>query len=51
MYDNEFETKENKLWTKDKIKPQQTQNEPFVSRAAKCAVLIVLWSIVPKAFF
>ena len=51
MYDNEFETKENKLWTKDKIKPQQIQSEPFVSRAAKCAVLIVLWSIVPKAFF
>ena len=22
MYDNEFETKENKIWTKDKIKPQ-----------------------------
>ena len=23
IYDNEFETKENKIWTKDKIKPQQ----------------------------
>ena len=23
MYDNEFETKENKIWTKDKIEPQQ----------------------------
>ena len=22
MYDNEFETKENKIWTKDKIDPQ-----------------------------
>ena len=22
MYDNEFETKENKIWTKDKIEPQ-----------------------------
>ena len=22
MYDNEFETKENEIWTKDKIKPQ-----------------------------
>ena len=22
MYDNEFETKENKTWTKDKIEPQ-----------------------------
>ena len=25
IYDNEFETKENKIWTKDKIKPQQGQ--------------------------
>ena len=25
MYDNEFETKENKTWTKDKIEPQVTQ--------------------------
>ena len=23
MYDNEFETKENKIWTKDEIEPQQ----------------------------
>ena len=23
MYDNEFEIKENKIWTKDKIEPQQ----------------------------
>ena len=23
MYDNEFETRENKIWTKDKIEPQQ----------------------------
>ena len=22
MFDNEFETKENKIWTKDKIDPQ-----------------------------
>ena len=22
MYDNEFETKENKIWTKDKIEPE-----------------------------
>ena len=22
MYDNEFETKENKIWTKDEIEPQ-----------------------------
>ena len=22
MYDNEFKTKENKIWTKDKIDPQ-----------------------------
>ena len=22
LYDNEFETKENKIWTKDKIEPQ-----------------------------
>ena len=22
MYDNKFETKENKIWTKDKIEPQ-----------------------------
>ena len=22
MYDNEFKTKENKIWTKDKIKPK-----------------------------
>ena len=25
MYDNGFETKENKTWTKDKIEPQQIQ--------------------------
>ena len=25
IYDYEFETKENKIWTKDKIKPQQGQ--------------------------
>ena len=24
MYDNEFETKENKIWTKDKIEPQHS---------------------------
>ena len=24
MYDNEIETKENKLWTRDKIEPQHT---------------------------
>ena len=23
IYDNEFETKENKIWTKDKIEPQR----------------------------
>ena len=23
MYDNEFETRENKIWTEDKIEPQQ----------------------------
>ena len=23
MYDNELKTKENKIWTKDKIEPQQ----------------------------
>ena len=25
MYDNEFETKEKKIWTKDKIEPQHIQ--------------------------
>ena len=25
MYDNEFETMENKIWTKDKIEPQHIQ--------------------------
>ena len=25
MYDNEFESKENKIWTKDKIEPQHIQ--------------------------
>ena len=25
LYDNEFETKENKIWTKDKIEPQHLQ--------------------------
>ena len=25
VYDNEFETKENKIWTKDKIEPQHLQ--------------------------
>ena len=24
VYENEFETKENKIWTKDKIVPQHT---------------------------
>ena len=27
IYDNEFETKENKVWTKDKTEPQQLQHE------------------------
>ena len=26
MYDDEFETKENKIWTKDKIEPQHIYN-------------------------
>ena len=26
MYDNEFKTKENKIWTKDKIEPQRLHN-------------------------
>ena len=25
IYDNEFETKENKIWTRDKIEPQHIQ--------------------------
>ena len=25
MYDNEFQTKENKIWTKDKIEPQHVK--------------------------
>ena len=25
MYDDEFETKENKIWTQDKIEPQHHQ--------------------------
>ena len=28
MYDNEFETKENKIETKDKIEPQHIQYKP-----------------------
>ena len=27
MYDNEFETKENKIWTKDKIEPQHIHEQ------------------------
>ena len=27
MYDNKFETKENEIWTKDKIKPQHIQRK------------------------
>ena len=26
IYDNEFETKKNKIWTKDKIEPQHIHN-------------------------
>ena len=26
IYDNEFETEENKIWTKDKIEPQRSRN-------------------------
>ena len=29
MYDNEFETKEKKIWTKDKIELQHSQFKPF----------------------
>ena len=29
MYDNEFETKEKKIWTKDKIEPQHIHIFPF----------------------
>ena len=29
MYDNEFETKENRIWTKDKIKPQHVHDSLF----------------------
>ena len=29
MYDNEFETKESKIWTKDKIEPQNIQHIIF----------------------
>ena len=29
MYDNEIETKENKILTKDKIKPQHIHNHDF----------------------
>ena len=29
MYDNEFETKENRIWTKDKIEPQYVHDSLF----------------------
>ena len=29
MYDNEFETKENRIWTKDKIEPQHKHDSLF----------------------
>ena len=29
MYDNEFETKENNIWTKDKIEPQHVHDSLF----------------------
>ena len=31
MYVNEFETKENKIWTKDKVEPQHIHGRPGVS--------------------
>ena len=33
MYDNEFKTKENKIWTKDKIDPQHTRIQGFKNHA------------------
>ena len=31
MHDNEFETKETKIWTKDKIEPQHVQVETYTN--------------------
>ena len=35
MYDNEFETKENKIWTKDKIEPQHRHYFKLTSMTCK----------------
>ena len=37
MYDNEFETKENKIWTKGKIEPQQRHYE-----IARCNIIQII---------
>ena len=40
IYDNEFETKENKIWTKDKIEPQQVNFSVFcITSLGDCTYL------------
>ena len=42
MYDNEIETKENKIWTKDKIEPKHTHQNERIHAILKKFILTVL---------
>ena len=55
MYDNEFETKGNKIQTKDKIEPQHVQRDQFASETQHAAktvhavsktLLLLLWYVL-----
>ena len=40
IYDNEFETKTNKIWTKDKIEPQHMHKDLNLFLFQKLSILI-----------
>ena len=45
MYDNEFKTKENKIWTKDEIEPQHTHSVFSAFNEIVCRQLLLLAAI------
>ena len=45
IHDNEFETKENKIWTKDKIEPQQRYDHRFL---CLMYILLIAWDQAPQ---
>ena len=43
IYDNEFETTENKIWTKDKIEPQHIYLSRFAKTWLEKSLLYTFW--------